>query len=523
MTSTTANARAIAYQYDAAGNRTRMTWPDTAFFVTTTYDALNRPLVLSEKGTANLASYAYDDLSRRTVVTLGNGTTTTYGYNPQGDLSTLAHDLASTANDQSYTYTRNQAREIVTHSWSNDLYQWPVTGLVANGTKSFTANGRNQYTTAIGATITHDANGNMTGDGTWTYTYDQNNRLKSANRASPATAITMAYDAEGRMRNTSTSSTSVTHRMYDGTDLVAEYNISGVLQARYVHGPGVDEPLVTYTGTGAATKNWLYADHLGSIVASADSTGAKTDINKYGPFGEPHTLSGGTKFRYTGQQMLGNTGLMYYKARFYDPRLGRFLQTDPIGTADDMNLYAYVGNNSVNSIDPTGLSKEVLANFLSRGIRVINEKVITHGTGIPFKDGFPVFDGVAIKSVNIKQTGVNVTDFALANKAAGLAETPKGYTWHHHQNEKTMQLIPSEIHSSVGHTGGAAMARSRSKQSGAATIEFLVDLLTPVGLLPSGIAPGTLYGPGTAYPTSSAYDAAVAAKGQSSASSSSGK
>ena len=61
------------------------------------------------------------------------------------------------------------------------------------------------------------------------------------------------------------------------------------------------------------------------------------------------------RFRYTGQQYLGGLNLYYYKARFYSPSLGRFLQTDPIGTADDLNLYAYVGNNPVNFSDPTGL------------------------------------------------------------------------------------------------------------------------------------------------------------------------
>ncbi|NMG72945.1 RHS repeat protein, partial [Parazoarcus communis] len=119
LTSTTAGGKTLAYQYDAAGNRTRLTWPETSFYVTTTYDALNRPSAIKELGTTNLATYAYDDLSRRTTVTLGNGTTTSYGYSPQGALASLSHNLAGTAQDQTLTYTRNPVQEIVSQSWTN--------------------------------------------------------------------------------------------------------------------------------------------------------------------------------------------------------------------------------------------------------------------------------------------------------------------------------------------------------------------------------------------------------------------
>ena len=167
-------------------------------------------------------------------------------------MASLTQNLAGTAQDNTWSYTRNQVQDIKAASWTNNSYQW--TGYT-NGTRSYTANGLNQYATAAGSTLSYDANGNLGGDGVWTYAYNLDNQLISANKTGSANSL--AYDGAGRLRQTTLAGV-VTNLSYDGSDLVAEYNSAGALLRRYVHGPGVDEPLVWYEGAVTTAKTWLY-------------------------------------------------------------------------------------------------------------------------------------------------------------------------------------------------------------------------------------------------------------------------
>jgi RHS repeat-associated protein len=121
----------------------------------------------------------------------------------------------------------------------------------------------------------------------------------------------------------------------------------------------------TPTGGGAGMFYYHY-DGLGSVVALSDANGVVVERYEYDVFGEPTiydandqiltTSNYGNPYMFTSRRYEPETGLYYYRARYYNPYIGRFLQPDPTGYFAGLNLYTYVGNNSLNWVDPYGLT-----------------------------------------------------------------------------------------------------------------------------------------------------------------------
>lgn len=331
----------VDYAYDAAGRRISMT-PSGGTQVTYGYDNANRPTGITQG--ASTVSFAHDAASRRTTLTLANGITVTYGYDNANQLTSMEYRNASNVllGDLTYGYDVAGRRTSMGGTFARTSLPAPLA--------SATYDANNRLNDWGGAALSYDANGNLLGFQGKTYGWNSRDQLASISGSATAS---FAYDAFGRREGRTISSTS-RQFLYDGPNPIQELSGSSVT-ANILTG-GIDEFFKRTEGTNV--EHYL-TDALGSTLRLTDNSAAKIVDYTYEPYGVTSADASSTNaFQYTGRENDG-TGLYYYRARYYDPVLKRFIAEDPIGLLGGDNAYAYVEGDPISSTDPSGLFNSV--------------------------------------------------------------------------------------------------------------------------------------------------------------------
>ena len=367
LTNETTPQGSVTYTYDNASRRATMTVAGQTQIVYG-FDNADRLTTITQ-GTSQV-TIGYDNASRRTTVTYPNTNSLLYGYNDANDLTSLTYKQgATTVGDLTYTYDLAGRRTTIGGTFARATLPPVLT------TTSYNAN--NQQLTFGTNTETYDFHGNLAtvtdASGTSTYTWNVRNQLTGL--SATGFAATFSYDSFGR-RTGKTVQGVTTNFLYDGLNPVQEKN-GATVTANLLTGLGIDE---FFTRTDGAGVRALLPDALGSTVALGDGTGTLQTQYTYEPFGfaTQTGVASTNSYKYTGREEDG-TGLMYYRARYYHPRLQRFISEDPIGFAGgDANLYGYVRENPLYYIDPSGECPWCVAALLG-GLTDLGVQLIMNG------------------------------------------------------------------------------------------------------------------------------------------------
>ena len=341
--SETTPAGKVSYAYNDADQLVSMTVQGRAP-VTHGYDESGRLLTITQG--AEVFTHLYDALSRATGLQRPNGITTSYTYDAVGRVERMTHgpEGGRAVEDFRFGYNPDNEIETITSLASSPLLPTEKTAAPADaanrvpqfGPAAYAFDGEGQTTTKTDA------------QGTTTYQWDARGRLTRVTLPGNG-VVNYGYDALGRLA--SRSSGGATHgSLYSGAGVVLDRAGGGAL-TDYLRGAGIDDLL---RQAGASGALYPLPDQLGSPVALTDSAGNVVERRGYEPFGDS-AGSAFTRHDFTGRERDAQTGLIYYRARWYDPAQGRFLSEDPAGFAGGLNKYAYVSNNPVSKTDPLGL------------------------------------------------------------------------------------------------------------------------------------------------------------------------
>jgi RHS repeat-associated protein len=189
---------------------------------------------------------------------------------------------------------------------------------------------------------------------------------ESSEKTAVGSGVSFKYDPFGR-RICKSSSSGTSIYAHDLFSLIEETNASGSAVARYTHGLKIDEPLAMLR---SGATSYYHADGLGSLTSLSNSAGALAQTYTYDSFGKQTASSGSltNPFQYTGREFDSETGLYFYRARYYDPSTGRFLSEDPLQHDGGNNFYAYVLNDPLNLTDAFGKQSNSVDSALTQAI-----------------------------------------------------------------------------------------------------------------------------------------------------------
>jgi RHS repeat-associated protein len=385
----------FSYAYDAVGNL--LTVSDSisgnnAGITAYTYDLLNRVTRLAQSGTGVQSKHvemAYNAVNQMTSLNRFSGNTavaeTSYIYDNNQRLIKLSHQKGANT-IASYDYTFDDADKLSKTASSTDgtsNYNYDATNQLTGATHGNQADEAYQYDAngnRINAGYQTGANNQLLNDGTYTYEYDgEGNRTR---RVETATGKVTEYvwDYRNRLssvlfKNAQGAVAKTIDYLYDGDNQRIGKRIDGAITERYVldrnqialvfdgnsnqthrylYGTQIDQVLADEASTQTL---WALGDNQGTIRDLIDNGGSLVEHLTYDSFGKIiSTPITDFRYGYTGREQDSETGLDYYRARYYDAANGKFISEDPIGfEAGDGNLTRYVGNDSVNNIDPSGL------------------------------------------------------------------------------------------------------------------------------------------------------------------------